>query len=82
MIKNREECILRFFCPIKELYIINDKYIYQLIKMYKIVDSIVATMILKLVDELLRTNIQHYFLGMCVSAIVWRAKCAGRNGPA
>jgi hypothetical protein len=57
MIENREECILRFFCPVKKLNIINDQYIDELVKMYEIIDRIVAAMIYELIDEFFGTDI-------------------------
>ena len=57
MIEYGKECILRFFSPVKKLNIINDQYIYQLVKMNKIIDRIIAAMIHKLVDKFFRAHI-------------------------
>jgi hypothetical protein len=60
MIENRKQCILRFFCFIEKLNIIDDQHINQLIKMNKIIDGVVAAVIHELVDEFFRAHIQHY----------------------
>ena len=62
VIEDCKKCILRFFCTIEELHIINDEHIYQLVEMDEIIDGIIAAMIYKLVDELLRTYIQDSFV--------------------
>ena len=51
VVKNREEGILWFFCPVEKLHIINDKHIDQLVKVDEVVDGIVAAMVNKLIDE-------------------------------
>ena len=64
MIEYRKEGILRFLRPVEKLNIIQDQHINHLIKMDEIIDGIVPAMILKLVDELLGTHIQHHLVGM------------------
>src|SRR5436189_3805107 len=64
VIKNSKQRILRFFSLIEKLNIINDQHIDQLIKMNKIIYSIVAAVIHELIDELFRTHIKDNPVGM------------------
>ena len=57
MVENGEKRILGFFCPVKELDIVNDQYIYHLVKMDEIIDRIIPTVVYKLVDEFFRTDV-------------------------
>jgi len=45
MVEDRKKRVLRFLRPIEELYVINDQYINQLIKMYEIIDRIMAAIL-------------------------------------
>src|ERR1700748_3402909 len=62
MIENGEERILRFFSPVEKLYIVNNQYIHQLVKVDEIVYGVITAMIDKLVDEFLGTDIQNHFI--------------------
>ncbi len=57
VVEDREKCILRFFSAVKELNIIDDQHVHHLVKMNEVVDSIVPSMILELVDELFGAHI-------------------------
>src|SRR6476646_4132404 len=75
VIKNSKQCILRFFSFIEKLNIINDQHIDQLIKMNKIINSIVAAVIHELVNELFRTHIKNYPIGMISFYVVTNGLC-------
>jgi hypothetical protein len=75
VIKNSKQCILRFFSLIEKLNIINDQHIDQLIKMNKVIDSIVAAVIHELVDELFRTHIKNNSVGMISFYVVTNRLC-------
>src|SRR4051794_1506932 len=64
MIEDGKESVLATFCAVKELHIVNDQDINQLIEVYEVVDRIVAAMILELVDEFFRAYVQHNLLWM------------------
>src|SRR5690606_32933110 len=59
MIENGKEYILCFLCGYKQMDIIEDQHINQLVKMNEVVDLIIPGMIDKLVDEFLGAYIQH-----------------------
>ena len=62
VIEDGKKCILALFCPVEELYIINDQYVNQLVKMYEIIDGIIAAVVYELIDEFLGTDIQYHFI--------------------
>ncbi len=78
MIKDGKESVLAFFGTGKKLHIIYNQYIYQLVKVYEIVNGIVAAMVLKLVDEFFAAYIQYHFVGMCTFYIITDSLCQMR----
>ena len=64
VIENCKESILRTLSLVEKLNIIDDQHINQLIKMYEVVDSIVAAMVHELVDEFFRAHIQYNLVGI------------------
>src|SRR5664279_863501 len=75
VIEYGEKGILRFFCSVEKLHIINNQHIDQLIKMDKVIDGIIAAVIDKLVYEFLRAHIQNHFIVVGTTHFV--AYCLG-----
>lgn len=66
---------LGFFGTTKELNVVYNKHVYQLIEVNKIVDGIVAAMVLELIDELFTAHIQHHFSRMRTLYFVTNSLC-------